>query len=105
MPKRPDLSTSLRNAAGSRKAATATSAASSGPMPTKSSSVVPPSRVGTVSLTVHVPPIVRDELKRLALDRGTTLHAICGEAFNMLFAREGKPEIAPATPKRGYVTM
>ena len=104
MPKRPDLSTSLRNAAGSR-AARATSAASSRPTPTTSSSVVPPSRVGTVSLTVHVPPIVRDELKRLALDRGTTLHAICGEAFNMLFAREGKPEIAPATPKRGHVTM
>ncbi len=104
MPKRPDLSTSLRNAAGSRPAP-ATSATSSGPTLTRSSSVLPPSRVGTVSLTVHVPPIVRDELKRLALDRGTTLHAICGEAFNMLFAREGKPEIAPAAPKRGYVTM
>ena len=45
-----------------------------------------------MSLTVHVPTIVRDQLKRLALDRGTTLHAICGEAFNMLFAREGQPE-------------
>ena len=104
MPKRPDLSTSLRNAAGSRPAPAA-STTSSGATPTRSSSVVPRSRVGTVSLTVHVPPIVRDELKRLALDRGTTLHAICGEAFNMLFAREGKPEIAPATPKRGHVTM
>ncbi len=99
MPKKPDLSTSLRNAAGSRP----------GPAPApvnagarSSSAAVPPSRVGTVSLTVHVPAIVRAELKRLALDRSTTLHAICGEAFNMLFAREGKPEIAPATPKRGY---
>ena len=103
MPKRPDLSTSLRNAAGSRPV----SAASATPPRTLtgSPSVVPPSRVGTVSLTVHVPAIVRDELKRLALDRGTTLHAICGEAFNMLFAREGKPEIAPATPKRGNVTL
>ena len=61
--------------------------------------------MGTVSLTVHVPPIVWDELKRVALDRGTTLHAICGEASNMLFAREGKPEITPAEPKRGNVTM
>ncbi len=102
MAKRPDLSTSLRNAAGSRAAPTVAP-------PTvavaRSAAAVPPSRVGTVSLTVHVPAIVRDELKRLALDRGTTLHAICGEAFNMLFAREGKPEIATASPKRGNVAM
>ena len=87
MPKKPDLSTSLRNAAGSRPGPTPVDA------PARSSSAaVPPSRVGTVSLTVHVPAVVRDQLKRLALDRGTTLHALCGEAFNMLFAREGQPE-------------
>ena len=97
MAKRPDLSTSLRNAAGSRPVP---AAAPPAPAPA-SSSVVPPSRVGTVSLTVHVPAGVRDQLKRLALDRGTTLHALCGEAFNMLFAREGQPEIAPTTPRRG----
>ena len=54
-------------------------------------------------MTVHVPAVVRDQLKRLALDRGTTLHALCGEAFNMLFAREGQPEIAPTIPRRGAV--
>ena len=54
-----------------------------------------------MSLTVHVPPVVREQLKRLALDHGTTLHAICGEeAFNMLFASYGQPEVAPMTPKR-----
>ena len=95
MPKRPDLSTSLRKAAGSRP--TPAPAPANG----RASSAVPPSRVGTVSLTVHVPEIVRGQLKQLALDRRTTLHAICGEAFNMLFAREGQPEIAPVTPKRG----
>ena len=97
MPKRPDLSTSLRKAAGSRP----TLAPAPAPANGRASSAVPPSRVGTVSLTVHVPEIVRDQLKQLALDRRSTLHAICGEAFNMLFAREGQPEIAPATPKRG----
>ena len=101
MPKTPDLSKSLRNAAGSRPGPVAVPANAGG----RASSSEPASRVGTVSLTLHVPPIVRDELKRLALDRGTTLHAICGEAFNMLFAREGKPEIAPTGPKRGNVTM
>ena len=78
MPKKPDLSTSLREAAGSRPAPAAKASVTR-------SSAGPPSRVGTVSLTVHVPVIVRDQLKRLALDRGTTLHAMCGEAFNMLF--------------------
>ena len=100
MAKRPDLSTSLRNAAGSRPGPASANAGGR-----SAAAAVPPSRVGTVSLTVHVPTIVRDQLKRLALDRGTTLHAICGEAFNMLFAREGQPEIAPARPKRGNVTM
>jgi len=53
-----------------------------------------------VSLTIHVPPMVRNQLKRLALDRDTTLHAICGEAFNMLFASHGQPEIAPTARRR-----
>ena len=97
MAKRPDLSTSLRTAAGSRPAAVPRAPAPSRP---SSSTAVAPSRVGTVSLTVHVPEIVRDQLKRLALERRTTLHALCGEAFNMLFAREGQPEIAPSAPKR-----
>lgn len=95
MAKRPDLSTSLRNAAGSRPAPVAS------PVPSRSSSsTVPPSRSGMVSLTIHVPPMVRNQLKRLALDRDTTLHAICGEAFNMLFASHGQPEIAPTASRR-----
>ena len=104
MAKKPDLSTSLRNAAGSRPAPAATATSPQPATSVKSSLAVPPSRVGMVSVTVHVPPVVRDELKRLAIDRGTTLHAICGEAFNLLFAREGKPEIAP-TQKRRTSTM
>ena len=101
MAKRPDLSTSLRNAAGSRPVPSTGAAPAPAAAPTSSTSAVPPSRVGTVSLTVHVPPVVREQLKRLALDHGTTLHAICGEeAFNMLFASYGQPEVAPMTPKR-----
>ena len=94
MAKRPDLSTSLRNAAGSRPTPVAS------PVPSRSSSTVPPSRSGMVSLTIHVPPMVRNQLKRLALDQDTTLHAICGEAFNMLFASHGQPEIAPTASRR-----
>ena len=100
MAKRPDLSTSLRNAAGSRPVPSTPAAPAPAAAPSSSTAPVPPSRVGTVSLTVHVPPVVRHQLKRLALDHGTTLHAICGEAFNMLFASYGQPEVAPMTPKR-----
>ena len=96
MPKQPDLSTSLRKVAGSRPVQPSPAVS-----PQAGSSVpVPPSRAGTVSMTLHVPLEVRNQLKRLALDRRTTLHALCGEAFNMLFAREGQPEIAPTTPRR-----
>lgn len=78
MPKQPDLSMSLRKAAGSRVVSPAV-----GPQ-TGSSVAVPPSRAGTVLMTLHV---------------------LYGEAFNTLFAREGQPEIAPATPRRGNGAM
>lgn len=54
-----------------------------------------PSREGTVPITVHFPEEVRDQLKILAIEQKTTLHGITAEAFNDLFAKYGKPEIAP----------
>ncbi len=54
-----------------------------------------PSRSGTVPITVHFPKQVRDQLKILAIERGGTLHDITAEAYNDLFAKYGKPEIAP----------
>ena len=35
----------------------------------------------------------------LAVEQGTTLQALVGESFNMLFAKYGKPEIAPTEQK------
>lgn len=54
-----------------------------------------PSRAATKPITVHYPKQVRDQLKILAVEQGTTLQALVGESFNMLFAKYGKPEIAP----------
>ena len=54
-----------------------------------------PGRAGTKPITVHFPKEVRDHLKILAVEQGTTLRALVGESFNMLFAKYGKPEIAP----------
>lgn len=52
-------------------------------------------RVGTAPITVHFPKQVRDQLKILAVQNGTTLHGLIAEAYNDLFAKYGKPEIAP----------
>jgi hypothetical protein len=53
-------------------------------------------RGGTSPITVHFPKQVRDQLKILAVQNGMTLHTLVAEAFNDLFAKYGKPEIAPA---------
>ena len=57
-------------------------------------------RGGTSPITVHFPKQVRDQLKILAVQNGTTLHNLVAEAFNDLFAKHGKPEIAPAQSQR-----
>jgi hypothetical protein len=38
---------------------------------------------------------VRDQLKILAIEQKQTLHGLMAEAYNDLFAKYGKPEIAP----------
>jgi hypothetical protein len=59
------------------------------------SSYQPPSRSGTAPITGHFPRQVRDQLKILAIEQGSTLHNLMAEAYNDLFAKYGKPEIAP----------
>ena len=54
-----------------------------------------PSREGTVAITVHFPEEVRAQLKSLAAKKRTKMKTLLAEAFNDLFARYGKPEIAP----------
>ena len=53
-------------------------------------------RGGTSPITVHFPKQVRDQIKILAIEKDTTLHSLVAEALNDLFAKYGKPEIAPA---------
>jgi hypothetical protein len=52
-------------------------------------------RAGTSPITVHFPKQVRDQLKILAVQNNKTLHSLVAEGFNDLFAKYGKPEIAP----------
>jgi hypothetical protein len=52
-------------------------------------------RAGTSPITVHFPTEVRDQLKIMAVEQRTTMQQLIGEAFDDLFAKYGKPEIAP----------
>ena len=60
----------------------------------------PSSRLGTAAITVHFPERVRRQLKAMAADEGRTMDDAIGEALNLLFARHGRPEIAPRKAPR-----
>jgi len=55
-----------------------------------------PSRAGTRPITVHFPEEVRTQLKLIALEQKKSLQDLLAEGFNDLFAKYGKPEIAPS---------
>ena len=52
-----------------------------------------------VSLSIECPPSVRNQVKALAAEQGMTLQQLIFESFNDLFAKYGKPEIAPTEQK------
>ena len=52
-------------------------------------------RQGTKAITVHFPEDVRRQLKSLAAEEGRSMEDMTAEAFNLLFARHRRPEIAP----------
>ena len=54
-----------------------------------------PGRAGAVPITVHFPIEVRDQLKIMAIEQRRPMHRLIAEAFNVLFAKYGKPQIAP----------
>ena len=83
-----DLKAMLAETAGSKR----------GPTPVEAERVeakARPGRKSVVMIAGHYPPEVRRQLHQIALDRDTTAQRLLGEALNMLFARYGKPEIAP----------
>jgi len=55
-----------------------------------------PSRTGTKPITMHLSEETRDQLKILAAEQKRTVAEMGVEAFNLLFARYRKPEIASA---------
>ena len=95
-----DLSTALINAGGGARRKTGPEPVADPRAKANRRAEKQLSRAGTKPITVHYPKTVRDQLKILAVEQGTTLHALIGESFNMLFAKYGKPEIAPSERKQ-----
>ena len=88
-----DLATLLAETSGSARHKRPAAERPAGP---KAKAPVSKGRGGMSPITVHFPKQVRDQLKILAVQSDTTLQSLVAEAFNDLFAKHGKPEIAPA---------
>ena len=63
--------------------------------------VAPKTRVGTKQIAAHFPEDVAWQLRALAVERKTTVQNLMAEALNDLFAKHGKPEVAPLDRARG----
>lgn len=104
MSKKPNLAGLLADTAGSTRKKASLIAAGNDDAPVSASETKPKpagqGRAGTKPITVHYPKEVRDQLKILAVQHSKTLHTIVAEAFNDLFSKYGKPEIAPATENK-----
>ena len=86
--KKPNLATLLADSAGSTRKRPA-------PVEAGASKTIAAPRQGVRPITVHFPQQVREQIKILAAERHTTMHNLIAEAYNDLFAKYGKPEIAP----------
>jgi hypothetical protein len=66
-----------------------------------------PSREGMENLTGYFPPAVKHQMMELCLQqrkeaaRKVTIQDLMAEALNDLFAKYGKPEIAPVNRREG----
>ena len=71
------------------------------PVPTKQvnsgpwQTTQPPSRAGKRQVAAYFPAHVHKQLKLLMVENDTTVQNLLAEALNDLFAKYGKPEIAP----------
>lgn len=60
-----------------------------------------PGRAGKSNVTGYFPPEVKRQLRLLAAEQDTTIQNLLATALNDLFAKHGKPEIAPHADRRG----
>jgi antitoxin-like ribbon-helix-helix protein len=100
MHKKPDLLEAMRSSAKSVSRPPATAAAVM-ERPEASVSQPPdnphyrPGRAGKANVTGYFPPAVKKQLRLLSAEHDKTIQRLLGEALNDLFAKYGRPEIAP----------
>ncbi len=100
MKKTAALASALRNTGARVSAAPAPIGDHSAPMPEAVVTRPQVSRLGTKPITVHHPEEVRRQLKALAGEQGRAVEDMVAEAFNLLFAKYRKPEIAPVKARQ-----
>ena len=52
-----------------------------------------PSRKGTVMIGGHFPPSIKQQLRMIAAEEGTTSQALLEEALQLLFVKKGKSSV------------
>ena len=96
MSNKPNLATLLADTGGSTRHKEPAVIKQPATAANNATALEPKGRAGTSPITVHFPKQVRDQLKILAVQKNKTLHSLVAEGFNDLFAKYGKPEIAPS---------
>lgn len=95
MSKRPNLAAIAAAAGSTRRTVEATMPAVPPEAPAMTGRAAPRTRIGTKQIAAHFPEDVAWQLRALAVDRKTTVQNLMAEALNDLFAKYGKPELAP----------
>jgi hypothetical protein len=95
--KRPDLSAVIAASGSTRRQEHLVPSATSMPVPPERSTAR--TRIGTKQIAAHFPADVAWQLRALAVERRSTVQDLLAEALNDLFAKHGKPEIAPLERK------
>ena len=100
MNKRPNLAAVAAAAGSTRRGADVTPAFSPDPIHEAPGRAMPKTRMGTKQVAAHFPEDVAWQLRALAVERKTTVQNLMAEALNDLFAKHGKPEVAPVERER-----
>ncbi len=95
MAKRADLAAIVRGAGGGTRSRERVDPAPAKVERDEPKTYQQPGRQSTRPITAHFPKEVRNQLKILAIEQNKTLQDLIAEGFNDLFAKYGKPEIAP----------
>jgi hypothetical protein len=99
MSKRPNLA-AVAAAAGSIRRSEGASFPTAESAPDVSGRAPAKTRMGTKQIAAHFPEDVAWQLRGLAVERKTTVQNLMAEALNDLFAKHGKPEVAPIERER-----